>query len=100
MSDAAVIISRIVSASEVLDDVCARLPDGIPHGPVREAIIEAFSGQRISFPQSMRYAKRNMEIIERFCGDNWGELCREYHISRTHLYRIVRRRKLFSRAND
>ncbi len=86
-----IIISRKVSADEVLDSIVACLPPEVPAEEVKKAIIRAFVGQWVYFPHRMMHVERNRELLERFFrGEARGSLCREYKISRSQFHRIVK----------
>ena len=46
-------------------------------------------GQRVYIPSWQENEKRDAQIRERFNGRNRSELCAEFNISSTHLYRVI-----------
>jgi len=92
-----VIISRMESASEILETVCLSLPELSTHEQIKAAIIETFAGQRVYFPHYMRHRKRDQEIAEKFDGRNIMVLCREYRLSCSQIRRIINRMRIFAR---
>lgn len=86
-----VIISRKVSADDVLDDICSCVSTENEREEVRRRKISKFVGQWVYFPHRIMHVERNRELLERFFkGEARGSLCREYKISRSQFHRIVK----------
>ena len=86
-----ILTAKTTSAENVLEEICSCLPEGVEIPKIRQAIIRAFVGQWVYFPQRLIHAERNREMLERFFnGEAKGRLCREYQISRSQFHRIVK----------
>ncbi|MEI6207314.1 MAG: Mor transcription activator family protein [Desulfuromonadales bacterium] len=85
-----VITMRFESADEVIKTICQDVPDE-HHKTIANNIIDNFSGRGLYFPKSrMRYGNLRDEMLGRFfAGESRSVLCREYHISRSQLHRII-----------
>ena len=86
-----ILMQKTVPVDDVLESICECIPDNYREG-VKLAIVAHFSGQLVYFPASLIKERRNAEILRRFFdGETRTALCREYQISRTKFYRILRK---------
>ena len=94
-----VILSRVAPAEDVLNSICACLPEE-HHEKAKEAIIDAFAGSWVYFPKSLQRDKRNKEMLARFfSGESRSTLCREYRISRSALHQIIVKYHIHARVH-
>lgn len=58
-----------------------------------EFIREHWSGDRLYLPKGVTYvlARRDLELYERFTGDNHSALAKEYNLTVIRIYQIVKR---------
>ena len=95
---------------DVAQVIAARLAEFVGQGDA-EAIVydladhlaDYWGGQLINFPKDYRrrLAQRELEILDAFNGDNWGELARRFNISERGLRKLVGRvRERLRKASD
>lgn len=86
-----ILMVKKVQAENVLDEICQCLSHETDKAEVRKRIIHLFVGQWVYFPHRLKHEKRDREMLERFfSGEEKSKLIREYGISRSQFFRIVK----------